>query len=237
MKRLRSNLTYANVIATLALFLALSGATAFAASQLGKNSVGSKQLKKNSVTAAKIKNGAVTQAKISSAAQTALKGATGPLGPQGPPGAAGNGVLVRDANGALIGELIDDPSVASLGGPTVVTPGGYALTLGWDGSLPARPPNIPYALPNCQGPAYLGTGAGSETVTTSTKRLVYEIAPGTFEVPARPTSSVTGIGSYEEGSSCSNINSLTYAWPLKAVSRTATGLPATIVGPIELATS
>lgn len=64
MKRLRSKLTYANVVATLALFIAIGGASAFAANQLAKNSVGSKQLKKNAVTTAKIKNGAVTGAKI-----------------------------------------------------------------------------------------------------------------------------------------------------------------------------
>jgi hypothetical protein len=63
MEKLRTRLTYANVIATLALFLALGGG-AYAATQLPKNSVGSKQLKKNSVTAAKIKNGAVTGAKV-----------------------------------------------------------------------------------------------------------------------------------------------------------------------------
>jgi hypothetical protein len=56
-------LTYANVIATLALFVALGGG-AIAASTLGKNSVGPKQLKKNAVTTAKIKNKAVTGAKI-----------------------------------------------------------------------------------------------------------------------------------------------------------------------------
>jgi hypothetical protein len=89
MKYLRCRLTYANVIATLAMFLALGGATAFAASQLGKNSVGSKQLKKNSVTAAKIKNGAVTQAKIATSAQTAMMGARGPVGPQGANGPVG----------------------------------------------------------------------------------------------------------------------------------------------------
>ena len=63
MKRLRPRLTYANVIATLALFLALGGG-AYAATQLPKNSVGAKQLKKNAVTAAKIKDGAVTGSKI-----------------------------------------------------------------------------------------------------------------------------------------------------------------------------
>jgi hypothetical protein len=87
--KLRSRITYANVVATLALFLAVGGATAIAASHLGKNTVGSKQLKANAVTAAKIKNGAVTQTKISPAAQTALKGATGAQGPAGPTGPAG----------------------------------------------------------------------------------------------------------------------------------------------------
>jgi hypothetical protein len=115
MKYLRCRLTYANVIATLALFLALGGATAFAASQLGKNSVGGKQLKKNSVTAAKIKNGAVTQAKIATSAQNALKGgtgpaglkgATGPAGPQGPTGPSG----IAGVN------AVDGPSKSMLAG-------------------------------------------------------------------------------------------------------------------------
>lgn len=63
MQRLHSKLTYANVVATLALFVALGGAS-YAATQLPKNSVGAKQLRKNAVTAAKIKNRAVTGAKI-----------------------------------------------------------------------------------------------------------------------------------------------------------------------------
>ena len=61
---MRPRLTYANVVATLALFIAIGGASAFAASQLDKNTVGPKQLKKNAVTTAKIKNKAVTGAKI-----------------------------------------------------------------------------------------------------------------------------------------------------------------------------
>ena len=60
MKKASKRLTYANVISSICLFLLLSGATAFAAVQLGKNSVGSKQLKKNSVTGAKVKNHSLT---------------------------------------------------------------------------------------------------------------------------------------------------------------------------------
>ena len=56
-------LTYSNVMATVAVFIALGGIS-WAATQLPKNSVGSKQIKKNSVTARKIKKNAVTTAKI-----------------------------------------------------------------------------------------------------------------------------------------------------------------------------
>lgn len=55
--------SHTTVIAYLALFVALGG-SAYAATQLPKNSVGSKQIKPNAVTAAKIKSGAVTGAKI-----------------------------------------------------------------------------------------------------------------------------------------------------------------------------
>jgi hypothetical protein len=64
MKSVRKRLTYANVMSSIAVFLVLGGATAFAAGQLGKNTVGSKQLKNNAVTAAKIKKEAVTGPKL-----------------------------------------------------------------------------------------------------------------------------------------------------------------------------
>ena len=56
MKRLRPKLTYANVMATIAVFIALGGAS-YAATQLPKNSVGSKQLKKNAVTGSESEDG------------------------------------------------------------------------------------------------------------------------------------------------------------------------------------
>src|SRR6478672_9459693 len=68
--QMRPRLTYANVTATLALIIAVGGASAFAATQLAKNSVGPKQLKKNAVTTAKIKNEAVTAAKVKKGALT-----------------------------------------------------------------------------------------------------------------------------------------------------------------------
>jgi hypothetical protein len=73
LKQVRKRLTYANVMSSIVVFLLLGGASALAASQLGKNSVGSKQLKKNVVTAAKIKKNAVTTAKIKNDAVTGAK--------------------------------------------------------------------------------------------------------------------------------------------------------------------
>ena len=60
---LRPKLTYANVVATLALFIALGGAS-YAATQLSKNSVGTKQLKNNAVTVKKLKKNSVNSAKV-----------------------------------------------------------------------------------------------------------------------------------------------------------------------------
>ncbi len=96
-KRLRPRLTYANVIATLALFLALGGGAAFAASTLGKNSVGGKQLKRNAVTGAKVKDGSLAAADFKAGQLPAgERGPTGERGPQGARGAAGaTSVVVR----------------------------------------------------------------------------------------------------------------------------------------------
>jgi hypothetical protein len=56
---MRPRLTYANVVATMALFIALGGAS-YAALKLPKNSVGTKQLKKNAVNGSKVKNNSLT---------------------------------------------------------------------------------------------------------------------------------------------------------------------------------
>lgn len=65
-------LTYANVIATLALFLALGGGAVWAANKQGAK-IGTGKLKPNAVTAGKIKANAVTQAKIRENAVTNAK--------------------------------------------------------------------------------------------------------------------------------------------------------------------
>jgi len=105
-KQLRKRLTYANVMSSIAVFLVIGGATAFAA--LGKNTVGSKQLKKNAVTTKKIKNNAVTTPKIKNGAVTAEKLAAGAV-------TVGAGSITNEklANGSVTNDKLANGSVTN----------------------------------------------------------------------------------------------------------------------------
>lgn len=61
---LRPKLTYANVVATLALVLVVSGGTVYAAAKLGKNTVTSKAIKKGAVKGSDLGKNAVTSPKV-----------------------------------------------------------------------------------------------------------------------------------------------------------------------------
>ena len=63
LRALADRLTYANVVATLALFIALGGIS-YAAVKIPRNSIGTKHIKKGAITADKIRNGAIGSAKI-----------------------------------------------------------------------------------------------------------------------------------------------------------------------------
>jgi hypothetical protein len=90
----RQRLTYSNVIATMALFLALGGVAV--AAGLPRNSVGANQLKRGAVTAAKIRKQAVTTAKLANGAVT-----IGKLGPNSVgPNNIGNGAITTSKLGA-----------------------------------------------------------------------------------------------------------------------------------------
>jgi hypothetical protein len=110
MQRIRKKLTYANVVATLALFLVLSGGAAYAAGHLSKNSVGVKQLKKNAVSTAKIRNGAVTSAKLAAGAVGRGQLGAGAVGSDQL--ADGSVTAGKIAPGAVTGSDVD---LASLG--------------------------------------------------------------------------------------------------------------------------
>ena len=94
LQRLRSRLSYANVTASLALFIALGG-TGYAAVTLPRNSVGNAQLRNNAVGPTELRPGAVRSSDIrnrtirvgdlSRKTRSALR-TPGPQGPAGPAG-------------------------------------------------------------------------------------------------------------------------------------------------------
>jgi hypothetical protein len=115
----RPKLTYANVIATIALFVALGGAAV--AAGLPKNSVGTKQLKRGAVTTADLRRGAVTAGKLAPGAVVAGKlGANAVL-----PGNLGDGIITtlklgdqsviasKIKNGAVTTNKLDNDAVTS----------------------------------------------------------------------------------------------------------------------------
>jgi hypothetical protein len=108
-------LTYANVIATLALFLALGGGAVWAANKQAAK-VGTGKLKPNAVTAGKIKANAITSSKIRENAVVATKireGAVnfGKL-------AAGTGVVATATSSPV---AVDGPSAVTVSFPSPVT--------------------------------------------------------------------------------------------------------------------
>jgi hypothetical protein len=96
MHRLRRHLTYANVCATLALFIALTGGVAWAATELAPRSVKSKHIAPKQVRAVHIANGQVAARHLNPALRrtlgvtgTGAPGSAGAAGAQGPPGPTG----------------------------------------------------------------------------------------------------------------------------------------------------
>ncbi len=135
MRRLRERLTFANVTASLALFIALGG-TSYAAITLPRNSVGANQLRTGSVRSAEIRDRALGARDLSLGARRFLKaqeGAQGPRGPEGPqgdrgvPGPPGPGggtvtITIKTASFSAAGDS-DPDSVPTTPGTATCDPG------------------------------------------------------------------------------------------------------------------
>jgi hypothetical protein len=126
MRRLREKLTYANVMVTVLAFVVLGG-SAYAATQLPKDSVGTAQIKKGAVTPGKLS--ATAKATLIGpqglAGQPGAAGATGAAGPAGPEGAkaADGGEGPRGADG--VGAITVEATATASG--TKVSFGGFEV--------------------------------------------------------------------------------------------------------------
>lgn len=85
---LAHRLSYANVVATIALFVALGGAS-YAAVSLPRGSVGSTQLRGDAVTSDKVRDGSLAARDFSASERARLKGARGARGADGATGTRG----------------------------------------------------------------------------------------------------------------------------------------------------
>jgi hypothetical protein len=123
---LRSCLTFANVVALLALFVALGGSS-YAAITLSNNSVKSQHIAKGAVKRADIARGAVNSAKVANGSLSRVDfkagelpkgdpGPTGPQGSQGPQGPQGPAGSVR-----AWGHVFSSGSIAGSAGVKSVT--------------------------------------------------------------------------------------------------------------------
>lgn len=140
---LRRHLSYANVMATVAVFAALGGSS-YAAIALTKNSVKSTHIGKGQVKAPDIASNAVRSAKVKDRSLLAKdfksgqlpQGPVGPPGPQGVPGAAGAaGTAVAYAGVQADGTLMPSTGLTAVGSKGITNaqiahpnPGIYCFT-------------------------------------------------------------------------------------------------------------
>jgi hypothetical protein len=133
MRPIRSKLTFSNVIALLALFVALGG-SAYAV-HLGKNAVKTKNIKNAAVTDAKIAPGAVSAGKLANGAVTADKLAPGAV--RSPT------VVVREGSAPLNDASNAIPVAHCQSGEVAVGGGAFTQAQGSDIELQNLQPILP----------------------------------------------------------------------------------------------
>jgi hypothetical protein len=116
--RARKGISYANVVSTLALFIALGGVS-YAAVTLPAHSVGTRQLKRNAVNGAKVRDHSLTALDFAGGLRRGAKGDVGATGPAGPAGAQGPK-----------GDRGDDGAPAAPGGSGVFSTHGFTGSIG-----------------------------------------------------------------------------------------------------------
>jgi hypothetical protein len=178
LRKLRPRITYANVVSTIALALAIGGGTAYAATRIGTSNIryhavtGSK-VATNAVTASKVKNSAlsgydirdnsITSADIRAGTLLATDFAANQL-PKGDKGDPATSIFGVVSSG---GGLTNFKNVAGISGSG--TPGtGYTVTINQDVS-------------KCATVATLGTGGAGSVTAEPTAGNAQQVTFHTYE--------------------------------------------------------
>jgi hypothetical protein len=133
MRRLKERLTFANVTAATALFIALGG-TSYAAITLPRNSVGTNQLRTGAIRSVDVKDRTLEARDLSVKARRFLKGRKGDRGERGLQGPAGS----------------SGQAGATPGGTTTTTAAGVTLTIK-SASFSANGDGDPDSVPTTPG--------------------------------------------------------------------------------------
>jgi len=197
LRSLLRRLTYANVVATIALFAAVGTGGAYAASKLSKNSVTSatirdhavqgKDLAAGAIGSGQIADRSITKSDLAASVRDGLDGTAGPQGPAGPAGPTGpSGPGGRDGAGIVASKAFGSQTIAKGKTVTVGTitwhqPAGTLDEVrGWA--------TVPYNGSVCydgEGPTYLLNLDGKEisyddnNFTPDGEGVVLQNAPNT----------------------------------------------------------
>lgn len=199
MKQIRKRLTYANVMSSLAVFLVLGGATAFAATKIGAN-----QLKANSVKTGKIVKEAITTSKIKNNAVNPSKIANGAVTTDKIANDAVTGQKVLESSLGQVPSATSAADAAKLGGQA---PGAYQSRVRWAlvdssanggvGQILAQSGGVSVAS-GATGFSYLNWGenigdrALQVSIAQTTEGFITVTPCGTGDVPADTTCAPAG---------------------------------------------
>lgn len=197
MTKIRTHLTYANLMSTLAVFLLLGGATAFAAKKNTKK-IGTTQIKASAVTTAKIKNAAVDTSKLKDGAVNGAKLADGSV--SNAKLADGSVSTSKIAGDAVTGDKVNESSLSEVPSANSANPAVFA-----------------HVNPGTSGTVDAGNSKGMTSLNVSRVAIgVYCISvPGFSPRGGQVTAQVSGVqattASFALGEGCAGAMVRTFA--------------------------
>ena len=160
-------------------------------------------------------------------------GPVGPVGPVGPAGPSGGGSRVLNADGQLIGTLLEITNRSV----TVINTGGYVFSIFTNGNI--VPTQIYFSGAGCTGTPYLNDGSSVGGRLRYYKILAYSTDTNSLYTMSNPnstndsTSALRTLGSFRNtdlnsttgaGATC-DVQGNDFAWALTTVTPAAAGIP------------